>query len=108
LLDIAVVLQMLSYLYLYATMAAVAFGKHAGDGLYSKTRIRFAAVSGLTATLVGMVVAFVPSRQIESIWRFEFKMISTCAVFLALAGGLFYYYSRSRAPERAAPALNTL
>jgi amino acid transporter len=108
LLDLAVVLQMLSYLYLYATMAAVAFGKHAGDGLYSKTRIRFAAVSGLTATLVGMVVAFVPSRQIESIWRFEFKMISTCAVFLALAGGLFYYYSRSRAPERAAPALNTL
>ena len=105
LLDLAVVLQMISYLYLYATMARVAFGKSAGDGLYGKTRLRFAAVSGLAATSVGMIVAFVPSRQIDSIWRFELKMFFTCGVFLALACGLFYYYSRSR---RSEPVLNTL
>jgi glutamate:GABA antiporter len=108
LLDLSVVLQMLSYLYLYATMARIAFGKRAGDGLYSKRRLRFAAASGLAATSLGMIVAFVPSRQIDSIWRFELKMFLTCAIFLALAGGLFYYYSRSRPTEPAVPALNTL
>src|SRR5271166_4342964 len=84
LLDLSVVLQILSYLYLYATMARVAFGKTTGEGLYGRTRLRLAAVSGLSATLVGMVVAFVPSRQIDSIWRFELKMFSTCAIFLAI------------------------
>ena len=108
LLDLSVVLQMLSYLYLYATMARVAFGKAAADGFYGKTRLRFAAVSGLAATTVGMIVAFVPSRQIDSIWRFELKMILTCAVFLALAAGLFAYYSRIRGTEPAVPALNPL
>jgi glutamate:GABA antiporter len=105
LLDLAVVLQMISYLYLYASMARVAFGKDASAGLYGKTRLRFAAVSGLAATSVGMMVAFIPSRQIDSIWRFELKMFSTCLVFLALAGGLFYYYSRSRKPEAALSTL---
>ena len=65
----------------------------------------FDAISGLAATSVGMIVAFVPSRQIDSIWRFELKMFSTCVVFLALAGGLFYYYSRSRRPEAALSTL---
>ena len=105
LLDLAVVLQMISYLYLYATMARIAFGKSAAAGLYSKTRIRFAAVSGLAATVVGLIVAFVPSRQIDSIWRFELKMFATCLVFLALGSGLFYYYSRSREHEAAAATL---
>jgi amino acid transporter len=108
LLDLSVVLQMISYLYLYATLARIAFGKNAGAGLYGKTRLRFAAVSGLIATTVGMVVAFVPSRQIDSIWRFELKMFLTCFVFLALAGGLFYYYSRSRTTDQPVPALETL
>jgi hypothetical protein len=42
-------------------------------------------------------VAFVPSRQIESIWRFELKMVVNCTVFFALAAVLFWYYSRRRA-----------
>jgi glutamate:GABA antiporter len=96
LLDLAVVLQMISFLYLYATLAWVAFGKTAGEGFYGKTRLRFAAIGGLAATLLGGAVAFVPSRQIASIWWFEFKMITTCVWFLGLAGGLFWYYSRRR------------
>jgi len=108
LLDLAVVLQMISYLYLYASLARVAFGARSGQGFYRAGRLRFAAVAGLAATLVGMIVAFVPSRQIDSIWRFELKMIVTCGVFLALAGGLFFYYSRTRGADSAVPALDTL
>jgi len=108
LLDLAVVLQMISYLYLYASLARVAFGKSAEGGFYGKVRLRFAALAGLGATFVGMIVAFVPSRQIDSIARFELKMFLTLGVFLALAGGLFYYYSRARAQESSLPALNAL
>lgn len=97
LLDLSVVLQMISFLYLYATLARVAFSKTAGKGFFGKARLRFASIGGLAATLVGGAVAFVPSRQIDSIWRFELKMVVTCAVFMGLAGGLFWYYSRRRA-----------
>ena len=97
LLDLSVVLQMISYLYLYATLARVAFSKTAGDGFYGKARLRFAALGGLAATVAGGAVAFVPSRQIDSIWRFELKMVLTTALFMGLGAGLFWYYSRRRA-----------
>lgn len=97
LLDLSVVLQMISYLYLYATLAKTAFSRTAGDGFYGKATLRFAAIGGLTATILGGAVAFVPPRQIESIWLFELKMAVNCVVFLGLAAGLFWYYSRRRA-----------
>ena len=97
LLDLSVVLQMISYLYLYATLARVAFSKSAAGGFFSMGWLRFAAIGGLAATLVAGAVAFVPSSQIDSIWRFELKMVLTCALFLGLAGGLFCYYSRRHA-----------
>jgi amino acid transporter len=97
LLDLSVVLQMISYLYLYATLAKVAFSKTAGDGFYGKAWLRFAAIGGLAATIVGGAVAFVPPRQVDSVWRFELKMVGNCTVFLGLAAVLFWYYSRRRA-----------
>jgi amino acid transporter len=102
LLDLAVVLQMFSYLYLYASLARVAFGRVRGDGLFGRSRLRFAAVSGLITTALGTVVAFVPSRHVESVWRFELKMFITCALFMAVAVGLFYYYSHRRPRVEAA------
>jgi glutamate:GABA antiporter len=96
LLQMAVVLQMIAYFYVYASLARVAFGAAAGKGRYKPWQIRFAAVSGLAATALGAVVAFVPSEQVDSIWRFEMKMFVSCAVFLAAAAVLFWYYSRRK------------
>jgi glutamate:GABA antiporter len=104
LIDLAVVLQMIAYFYVYASLARVAFGKTAGTGFYKKGRIRFAAVSGLVTTALGMIVAFVPSHQVESVWRFELKMFVTCVVFLGMAVGLFFYYSRRKVDATAIPA----
>jgi glutamate:GABA antiporter len=98
LLDLAVVLSMISYLYVYASLARVAFGKSAGSGFYGKGHIRFAAIAGLLSTATGTIVAFVPSHQVDSVWRFEIKMLVSCAIFLGLAALLFLYYSR-RKPE---------
>jgi glutamate:GABA antiporter len=94
LLDLAVVLQMISYLYLYASLARVAFDPKTA----SPARSKFAAVSGFLTTAFGLVFAFVPSHQVESVWRFEIKMIVCTLLFLGVAAGLFLYYSRRRAP----------
>lgn len=95
LIDLAVVLQMISYSYVYASLVRVAFGSR-GAGSPNKLRIRFAAVSGLLMTLLGFVLSFIPSHQVDSVWRFEVKMVFSCVAFLGVAAGLFFYYSRRR------------
>lgn len=101
LLDMAVVLQMLSYLYLFAALLMVV---RKGENLYlGRTKLWFAATSGLIATTIGLIVAFIPSHQIASIWVFESKMILSCTLFLGLGAGLFRYYSR-----RQTSAIGTL
>lgn len=104
LLDMAVVLQMIAYSYVYAALARVAFGKQSRNGRFKPWQIRFAAISGFGATALGTVVAFVPSQQVDSIWRFEIKMLLSCAVFLAAAVVLFRYYSRRKVEEVALTA----
>ena len=100
LLDLSVVLQMLSYLYLYATLLAVAIRGASVAGYFGRSGIWLAALSGLSATLLGLIVAFVPTRQISSIWIFELKMFLGCGLFLGLAAFLFWYYSRRKAQSR--------
>lgn len=96
LLEMAVVLQMIAYFYVYAALARVAFGSKSGGGRYKPWQTRLAAVSGLIATGIATIVAFIPSGQVESIWRFEIKMFLSCAIFLAAAAALFKYYSRRK------------
>jgi amino acid transporter len=96
LLNLAVVVQMIAYLYVYASLARIAFGKTAGQGYYRKGIIRFAAVSGLVTTTIGAIVAFIPSQEVAFVWRFELKMLLSCAAFLVLAVSLFFYYSRRK------------
>ncbi len=101
LLDLSVVLQMLSFLYLYATLLAVAIRGTSGSGYFGRARIGIAAVSGLSATALGCVVAFVPSHQITSIWVFELKMFAGVGLFLGLATFLFRYYSGRKTQDSA-------
>ena len=64
-------------------------------GRYSKRTLRLAGLSGLLTTSLGMIVAFVPSRQIESVLLFEAKMLLGCGVFVGLAV-FFYWRGRAR------------
>ena len=103
LIDLAVALQMISYCYVYAALLRVAFGPR-GAAAPHRWRIRFAAISGTFTTGIGLVVAFIPSHQVDSVWRFEAKMIASCFVVLGVAAGLFLYYSRHRANITAVSA----
>jgi amino acid transporter len=103
LLDLAVAIQMISYLYVYSCLMRLAFGK-VGASLRSRALIRFASVSGLGTTSLGFVVAFIPSHQVDSVLRFEIKMIVSTVLFLGFAAVLFAYRSRHRVAVEALAA----
>jgi glutamate:GABA antiporter len=99
LLDLAVVLQLVPYLYLYAALLKYSAAGAPPPARYAKPTLRLAGLSGLLTTSLGMIVAFVPSRQIESVLLFETKMLLGCGVFVGLA---VFFFRRGRARRAAA------
>lgn len=97
-LDLAVVLQLVPFLYIYAGLVKLA-GQSEAEGHYSRTTMLFAGWCGLLTTVVAMAVAFVPSHQIDSIWLFEIKMVFGTLFFLGLAAFFFFVYSRRKVQE---------
>jgi glutamate:GABA antiporter len=98
LLDLAVALQMISYIYLFLSLLKRAFSKSSPALYFRRPVLQLASVAGVSMAALGFAMAFVPSRQISSIGSFELKMLLTLGSILALASGLFFYYSRRR-PE---------
>ncbi|HXZ18805.1 MAG TPA: APC family permease [Candidatus Acidoferrales bacterium] len=94
LLDLAVVLQLVPFLYLYAAMIDLAHRPMDGRSRYSKGTLWFAGLSGFITTGIGMVVAFIPQHEGEPLWLFETKMSLGTLFFLALAA--FFYFPSSR------------
>jgi amino acid transporter len=106
LLDLAVILQLLPSCYLFGALI-----KHTLDGRHalnaSKPYLLANGFAGLTATTIGLVVAFVPSRQVNSIWLYEIKLVIGCLLVFGSAG-LFYWNARKTAkPVGEAAALLT-
>lgn len=95
LLDLAVAVQMISYLYVYSCLIKLVFGK-AQASVPNRGWSAFAAISGLATTALGLAVAFIPSHQVDSVWRFETKMVLSSGAFLGFAAILFAYRSRHR------------
>lgn len=101
LLDLAVALQMISYIYLFLSLFKIAFAKSKTPRYFRRPVLQLACVSGLLMAILGFAMAFVPSRQISSLASFEAKMFSTLAIILGVASGLFVFYSRKRAAVAA-------
>src|SRR6267378_880860 len=106
-LDLAVVLQLVPYLYMHGALLKLAKQSAPGEGYYSKTTLVLAGSCGLITTILGISVAFIPSHQIESIRLFEIKMSAGTLFFVGLAAFFFFVYGRRKAARKlaAAPAL---
>jgi amino acid transporter len=102
LLDLAVAVQMISYLYVYSSLTRLVFGR-AGSAVKNKVIVGGAALAGLATTALGFVVAFIPSHQVDSVWRFEIKMVLSFVIFLGFAAALFAYRSRHRQRVETVP-----
>jgi len=108
LLDLSVALQMISYIYLFLSLLKRAYSKSSSPRYFRRPVLQLAAIAGVSMATLGFSMAFVPFRQISSIGSFELKMFLTLGFILALASGLFYYYSRLRpapAPAREVSAV---
>jgi amino acid transporter len=106
LLDLAVALQMISYMYLFLSLLKRAFSKSSEPRYFRRPVLQIASVAGLSMAILGFAMAFVPSRQISSIASFELKMFLTLGFILAVASGLFVYYSRLRPEPEPEPELS--
>src|SRR5271170_7178671 len=95
-LSLAVVLQLVPYIYVFAALLRFAFRAPDGSGVYSKPVLVLAGASGLLTTILGIVVAFSPAKQITSVWRYEVTMFGLTLFFIALAAFFFFIYGRRK------------
>ncbi|MFT4113155.1 APC family permease [Silvibacterium sp.] len=103
-LDLAVILQLLPSCYMFAALLKHALAPDAKLHT-SKPYLIANALAGLLATLVGIGVAFVPSRQVSSIWIYEGKLLTACVLIF---GSAYLFYRRAARNQHVATALDPL
>jgi len=101
LLSLAVVLQLVPFLYMFAALLKLALDPAAGKGHYSKPVLIWAGASGLVTTILGIALAFFPAQQITSLPMYELWMFGGTAFFIGLAAFFFYVYGRRKTPAEA-------
>src|SRR5271169_4084227 len=103
LLSLAVVLQLVPFLYMFGALLKIVFDEEFVRGHYGRGTLVFAGVSGLVTTILGIALAFFPAQQIKSIARYEIWMFSGSIFFIGLAAFFFFIYgSRKTARKLAA------
>jgi glutamate:GABA antiporter len=102
LLSLAVVLQLVPFIYMFGALLKIAADGSFVRGRYSKPTLFFAGVSGLVTTILGIALAFFPAQQITSVLSYEVWMFGGTLIFIGLAGFFFFVYGRRKAARKLA------
>jgi glutamate:GABA antiporter len=97
LLSLAVVLQLVPFLYMFAALLKFAVNERAAQGRYGRGMLFTAGASGLITTTLGIVLVFFPAQQITSLWLYEVWMFGGTLFFVGLAAFFFFVYCRRKA-----------
>lgn len=97
LLSLAVVLQLIPFLYLFAALVKIAGDRTWEKGYYQPWVLYAAGGSGLLTTILGIILVFFPAQQIRSVLAYEAWMLGGTAGFIGLAAFFFYVYGRRKA-----------
>jgi amino acid transporter len=100
LLSLAVVLQLVPFLYMFAALLKIASQPSFTKVQYSKPTLLLAGASGLVTTTVGIALAFFPAAQISSIFSYEVWMFGGTLSFVGLAAFFFFVYGRRKAARK--------
>jgi amino acid transporter len=100
-LSLAVVLQLVPFLYVFAALLKFAINGDMAGARYGRGTLFVAGFCGLITTALGIALAFFPAKQITSVWRYEAKMFGFTLFFLALAAFFFFVYGRLKMPQPA-------
>jgi hypothetical protein len=102
LLSLAVVLQLVPFLYMFGALLKIAAGESFTRGRYGRLTLVFAGTSGLVTTILGIALAFFPAQQITSILSYEVWMFGGTLLFIGLAAFFFFVYGRRKAARKVA------
>jgi glutamate:GABA antiporter len=102
LLSLAVVLQLIPFLYMFGALLKLALAPDFRQVRYSKIKLLLAGASGLVTTALGIGLAFFPAQQITSLMSYETWMVSGTIFFIGSAAFFFFVYGRRKAALKAA------
>ena len=102
LLSLAVVLQLIPFLYVFGAILKLAMDPGFEKQQYSRGTLMISGISGLVTTVIAMVVAFFPAAQIQSVLGYEIWMVGGTLLFIGLAAFFFFVYGSRKAARSAA------
>ena len=100
LLSLAVVLNLVPFVYMFGALIKFAITEPVPRGQYSRTTLFLAGTSGFLTTILGIALVFFPAQQITSLWQYELWMFGGTAFFIGLAAFFFFVYGRLKAAKR--------
>jgi amino acid transporter len=109
-LDLAVILSLAQYLYMYSSLLSLVFRHGHLKTMFGRRTLIIAGISGLMTTLFATGFAFVPSREVEHVWIFELKLGGACLLMMSVGVICFGMSAERRAiltsgdPRIRAPA----
>jgi glutamate:GABA antiporter len=95
-LSLAVVLQLVPYIYVFVALLKLAFREPRTAGVYGKPVLVLAGVSGLVTTVLGILLQYFPPQLITSLLTYELEMVSGTVFFVGLAAYFFFVYGRRK------------
>jgi len=101
LLSLAVVLQLVPFLYMFAALIRFSLRESRPRGQFSRATLFLAGTSGLLTTILGIALVFFPAQQITSLWSYELWMFGGTLFFIGLAAFFFFVYGRHKVPKPA-------
>jgi amino acid transporter len=102
LLSLAVVLQLIPFLYMFGALLKIAVDKKFVRGHYGRGMLVFAGVCGMLTTVLGIALAFFPAQQITSLISYEIWMFGGTLGFIGLAAFFFFVYGSRKAARKLA------
>jgi amino acid transporter len=97
LLSLAVVLQLVPFVYMFAALVKFAVTESSPKGQYGRAAMFVAGLSGLLTTILGIALVFFPAQQISSLFWYEVWMVGGTLFFVGLAAFFFFVYGRRKA-----------
>jgi len=101
-LSLAVVLQLVPFLYMFGALLKIAFDEKFVRGHYGRGMLVFAGISGMLTTILGIALAFFPAQQITSLLSYEIWMFCGALGFIGLAAFFFFVYGSRKAARKLA------
>lgn len=96
LLSLAVVLQLVPFLYMFGALVKFAVRESEPSGQYGRTTLFLAGGSGFITTTLGIALVFFPAQQITSLFKYEVWMVGMTILAIGLAAFFFFVYGRRK------------